>query len=66
MLNESATMKKIHDIRLSIYEKIKDMTPEECTAYFSDSTKDTIEKYGIKVVTPADIRKNRTVQASVN
>ena len=54
-------MKEIHDIRLKIYEEIKDMTPEEQVRYFNESTKETVEKYGIKVGTPADNRQLRRV-----
>jgi hypothetical protein len=52
MLNEPKAMREIHSIRVEIYEKIKDMSPEERTAYFIESTKETVDKYGIKVETP--------------
>ena len=61
MSNEPRAMKEIHDIRLNIYEKIKDMTPEEQVRYFNESTKDTVEKYGINVGTPADKRQLRAI-----
>lgn len=61
MSNEPRAMKEIHDIRLKIYEEIKDMTPEEQVRYFNESTKETVEKYGIKVGTPADNRQLRRV-----
>jgi len=54
MSNEPRVMKEIHEIRQNIYEKIKGLTPEDQVSYFNESTKDTIEKYGIKVGTPAD------------
>ena len=56
MTNESTLIKEIYAIRLKIYEKIKDMPPEELLRYFNESTKETVEKYGIKVGTPADNR----------
>ena len=57
MKSESVAMKEIHDIRLNIYEEIKNMTLEERTAYFADSAKETIEKYDIKVAVPVIIHK---------
>jgi hypothetical protein len=57
MSSEPKTMQEIHNIRLSIYDKIKDMTPDEQVDYFNESTKVTVEKFGIKVGTPADNRR---------
>ena len=37
-------------IRLEIYEEIKDMTPEEETAYIKAQTESIHEKYGIRPV----------------
>jgi hypothetical protein len=37
-------------IRDKIYEKVKDMTPSERTAYFNHITDPVIEKYGLRVV----------------
>jgi hypothetical protein len=54
-------MQEIHDIRLKIYDKIKDMSPDEQVRYFNESTKKTVEQYGIKVGTPADKRRLRKV-----
>jgi hypothetical protein len=61
MLNEPRAIQEIYDIRLKIYNKIKDMSPEEQVRYFNNSTKETVEKYGIKVGTPADKRQLRKV-----
>ena len=61
MMIEPRAAREIHDIRLAIYEDIKDMTPEERTAYFADAAREAIDKYGIKVGTPADIRKHKAM-----
>ena len=61
MMNEPAALKEIHDIRLAIYEDIKDMTPEERTIYFSESAREAIEKYGIKMGVPENISKRMVV-----
>jgi hypothetical protein len=52
-------MQEIHEIRLKIYDRIKDMAPDEQVRYFNESTKETIEKYGIKVGTPTEMRQLR-------
>ena len=44
---------EINQIRLNTYEKTKDMTPAELTKYYKESTKDTIKKYGFKVIANA-------------
>ena len=51
MTEESATsrvMNEIYDIRLRIYEDIKNMTPEEMTAYFEKAVSDAEKKHGLK------------------
>jgi hypothetical protein len=45
---------------LGASNKIKDMSPEEQVRYFNESTKETVEKFGIKVGTPADKRKSHS------
>jgi len=40
-------------IRDKIYEEIKDMTPEEETAYFQRETADAIRQYGLRLVKSA-------------
>jgi len=61
MLNEPKAEREIHDIRLAIYEEIKDMTPEERTSYFAESAREAIDKYGIKVGTPTNKRKDKVM-----
>jgi len=40
---------EVNEIRLRIYERIKDMTPEEQTDYFNKRAEATAEKYGFKL-----------------
>jgi len=56
MSNEPRAMREIHDIRLKIYEDIKDLKPDDIMRYYRDSTKATVQKYGIKTVAPNDLR----------
>jgi hypothetical protein len=44
---------EVNQIRLAIYEKIKDMTPAQVTEYYKQSTEATIQKYGFKVIKSA-------------
>ena len=44
---------EINQIRLMIYEKTKDMTPNQLTDYYKQSTETTIKKYGFKVIASA-------------
>jgi hypothetical protein len=48
---------EINEIRLKIYEKTKDMTPEQLTEYYKQSTEATIKKYGFKIVANAKDKK---------
>jgi len=41
---------EINQIRLQIYEEIKDMTPEEVTEYYCKSGEESAKKYGFKIV----------------
>jgi hypothetical protein len=41
---------EIDEIRLQIYEKIKDMTPQERVEYFNKRGAACAKKYGFKVI----------------
>jgi len=45
---------EVNQIRLAIYEKIKDMTPAQVTEYYKQRTEATIQKYGFKVIKSAN------------
>ena len=57
MKTNKTAEQKINEIRLKIYEKTKDMTPEQLTEYYKQSTEATIKKYGFKVVASAKDKK---------
>jgi hypothetical protein len=44
---------EVNQIRLSIYERTKDMTPAQISEYYKQSTEATIQKYGFKVIASA-------------
>jgi len=44
---------EVNQIRLNIYEKTKDMTPEQLTEYYRKSGEASAEKYGFKIVASA-------------
>jgi len=48
MIKEDETMRELHEIRLKIYEQIKDMTPEEETAWYKMRTEPVMKEFGIK------------------
>ena len=48
MINESTTMKEVMDIRLAVYEEIKNLTPEEQISYFNDASRKMEQEYGIR------------------
>lgn len=54
MKTNKTVEQEINEIRLDIYEKTKDMTPEQLTEYYKQSTESTIKKYGFRVV--ADVK----------
>jgi hypothetical protein len=44
---------EVNKIRLQIYEKTKDMTPEQLTEYYKKSGEASSKKYGFKIITRA-------------
>jgi hypothetical protein len=44
---------EVNQIRLKIYEKTKDMTPEQLTEYYRESGEASARKYGFKIVASA-------------
>jgi len=44
---------EVNQIRLAIYEKIKDMTPAQVTDYYRRSGEATAKKYGFKIIESA-------------
>jgi len=44
---------EVNRIRLNIYEKTKDMTPEQLTEYYRKSGEESAKKYGFKIVASA-------------
>ena len=45
---------EVNQIRLTIYEKIKDMTPAQVTEYYRKSGEATAKKYGFKIIESAN------------
>ena len=45
---------EVNNIRLAIYEKIKDMTPAQVTEYYRKSGEATAKKYGFKIIESAN------------
>ena len=41
--------KELNEIRLQIYEEIKDMTPQERTEYFNKSAEAAAKEFGFKI-----------------
>ena len=54
MMNESTTMKEVMDIRMAIYDEIKDLSPEKQIAYFNDASRQMEQEYGIRFRRPGD------------
>jgi len=44
---------EVNKIRIQIYEKTKDMTPEQLTEYYRKSGESSAKKYGFKIVANA-------------
>ena len=49
VLNEPMPLREVHAIRLMIYDRIKDMSSSERTAYYNEMLVETQKKYGFKV-----------------
>ena len=50
IISEPMPLREVYAIRLMIYDRIKEMTPEERTAYYNDMFIETQKKYGFKKV----------------
>ena len=57
MKNMKTIKQEINQIRLSIYEKTKDMTPTQLTNYNKKNTDAAIKKYGFRVIASAKDKK---------
>ncbi len=57
MKNMKTIEQEINQIRLSIYEKTKDMTPTQLTNYYKKNTNAIIKKYGFRVIASAKDKK---------
>ena len=53
MKNRNLIEQEINKIRLNIYEKTKDMTPQQLTDYYRKSGEASAQKYGFKLVESA-------------
>jgi len=61
--NAKSIEQEVNEIRLRIYEKTKDMTPEQIVEYYKQSTEETIRKYRLRVVASADEKRPETAAA---
>ena len=52
----STIEQEVNQIRLAIYEKIKDMTHAQVTEYYRKSGEATAKKYGFKIIASAKER----------
>ncbi|MCL2112161.1 MAG: hypothetical protein FWH32_07965 [Clostridiales bacterium] len=57
----SPIVQEVNQIRLAIYNEIKDMTPAQITEYYRKSGEATAQKYGFKIVESANGFHRRTV-----
>lgn len=53
VVNELMPLREVHAIRLMIYDRTKDMTPEERTAYYHKRLVEAQKEYGFKVASSA-------------
>ena len=53
VVNERMPLREVHAIRLMLYDRTKDMTPNERTAYYNRRGAEAAKKYGFKVVQSA-------------
>ena len=61
MMNESTTMKEVMDIRLAVYEEIKDLSPEDQITYFNDASRRMEQEYGIRFRRPGDVVVHKAI-----
>ena len=52
---------EINQIRLEIYEKTKDMTPAQLTAYYLKSGEESAKKYGFRIIPNAKEKMSRRI-----
>ena len=65
MMNESTTMKEVMDIRLAVYEEIKDLSPEEQITYFNDASRIMEQEYGIRFRRPGDVVVHKAIHKAI-
>jgi len=53
VVNEPMPLREVHAIRLMIYDRTKDMTPAERTAYYNQRGAEAAKKHGFKIVSSA-------------
>jgi hypothetical protein len=61
MKNESATTKEVMAIRVAVYEEIKDLQPDQQTAYFNDAARRMEREYGIRLRRPTPAPSQRAM-----
>jgi hypothetical protein len=54
---------EINQIRLHIYEKTKDMTPAQLTAYYRKSGEESAKRYGFAIIASAKEKHNNLIKA---
>jgi len=59
MKTNSPIEQEVNQIRLAIYEKIKNMTPAQVTEYYRKSGEATAKKFGFKIIESARERTNQ-------